>query len=108
MLPQLETYEVPMAVIVKNTASGIYWIYVFIIYGEIFTSVIGNVFGLERQLRKYIALPGVIIVSFIFLCSYFISLVDYGTLLSYLYPVFGYISIAFILLLWMKPLNKSK
>jgi uncharacterized membrane protein YkvI len=105
MLPQVETYEVPMAMIVKNIASGLYWIYVFIIYGEIFTSVIGNAFGLERQLRKYIALPSIAIIFFIFLISYFISLVEYGELLSYLYPLFGYFSLAFIVLLWMKPLN---
>lgn len=108
MLPQVETFEVPMAVIVKNMASGLYWIYVFIIYGEIFTSVIGNAFGLERQLRKYIALPSISIIFFIFFSSYFISLIDYGTLLSYLYPVFGYFSLVFILLLWMKPLKPKK
>jgi uncharacterized membrane protein YkvI len=103
MLPEVETFEVPMAAIVKSVASGLYWIYVFIIYGEIFTSVIGNAFGLERQLRKYIALPSIIIIFFIFFSSYFISLVDYGTLLSYLYPLFGYFSLAFIVLLWIKP-----
>lgn len=103
MLPKIETYEVPMAIIVKNIASSLYWIYVFIIYGEIFTSVIGNVFGIERQLRKYVAIPSTVIVFLIFLSTYFISLIDYGTLLSYLYPVFGYLSLVFILLLWIKP-----
>jgi uncharacterized membrane protein YkvI len=107
MLPNLETYEIPMAVIMKNLASGLYWIYIFIIYGEIFTSVIGNIFGLERQLKKYIALPSMLIVSLIFIITYFISLVDYGTLLSYLYPLFGYISLLFIILLWIKPFPKQ-
>jgi uncharacterized membrane protein YkvI len=108
MLPNLESYEIPMAVIMKNVASGFYWIFVLIIYGEIFTSVIGNVFGLERQLKKYISLPSIIIVSLIFVITYFISLVDYSTLLSYLYPMFGYISLVFFVLLWMKPLPKEK
>lgn len=108
MLPKVETFEVPMAVIVKNIAPSIYWIYVFVIYGEIFTSVIGNVFGLERQLRKYISLPSISIVILIFLSTYFISLIDYGKLLSYLYPLFGYFSLAFIVLLWLKPINRKK
>lgn len=106
MLPGLETYEIPMAVIMKNIASGFYWIFVLIIYGEIFTSVIGNIFGLERQLKRYISLPSVLIVSIIFIVTYFISLIDYSTLLSYLYPLFGYISLLFFILLWMKPLPK--
>ncbi|NMD72790.1 hypothetical protein HHO41_21445 [Bacillus sp. DNRA2] len=108
MLPQFESFEVPMAVIVKNIAAVFYWIYVMVIYGEIFTSVIGNVFGLERQLQNYVTLPSLVIISGIFLSCYFVSLVDYGELLSYLYPLFGYLSLAFIVLLWMKPLIRDQ
>lgn len=107
MLPQLESYDIPMAVIMKTFASSFFWVYVFIIYGEIFTSVIGNVFGIERQVRKFAAIPSIVTVCFIFIICFFISLINYGTLLSYLYPVFGYISIVFIVLLWMKPFEKS-
>lgn len=38
---------------------------------------------------------GIAILSFAFV----ISMVDYGTLLSFLYPLFGYISLVFLLLL---------
>ncbi|MEH7344044.1 GerAB/ArcD/ProY family transporter [Bacillus sp. JJ1532] len=108
MLPQLESYDIPMAVIMKTFATSFFGIYVLIIYGEIFTSVIGNVFGIERQLRKYISIPSVVTVCIIFTICYFISLINYGTLLSYVYPVFGYISIIFIVLLWMKPFNEAR
>jgi uncharacterized membrane protein YkvI len=104
MLPNLEAYQIPMAVIMKSLASGFYWIFILIIYGEIFTSVIGNIFGLERQLKNYIKLPSLVIVSFIFIITYFISLINYSTLLAYLYPLFGYITLIFFILLWMKPL----
>jgi uncharacterized membrane protein YkvI len=106
MLPNIELYDIPMAVIMKNLASGLYWIFILIIYGEIFTSIIGNIFGLERQIRNYLSLPSLVIVGFIFIISFLISLVEYSTLLSYLYPVFGYVSILFIILLWMKPLEE--
>jgi len=108
MLPNLESYDIPMAVIMKTIASSFFWIYVFIIYGEIFTSVIGNVFGIERQVRQYIKVPSILTVSVIFVICFFISLINYGTLLSYLYPIFGYISIIFIVLLWMKPFHASQ
>ncbi|WHX42068.1 hypothetical protein QNH36_08025 [Mesobacillus sp. AQ2] len=105
MLPGFDTFEIPMAVIMKQLAASLYWIFVLIVYGEIFTSVIGNIYGLERQIQKHIKVPSMLIVSFLFLICYFISLIDYGTLLSFLYPVFGYISLVFIVLLWMKPVN---
>lgn len=103
MLPNLELYEIPMAVIMKNLAPFLYWVFVLIIYGEIFTSVIGNVFGLDRQLKQYMGVPTMVSITAIFTVSYLISLVDYGKLLSYLYPLFGYVSLSFFVLLWMKP-----
>lgn len=96
MLPDVEMYNIPMAVIMKNLAPFLYWIFVLVIYGEIFTSVIGNIFGLDRQLKQYLPIPTIISVAVLFLVSYVISLVNYGTLLSYLYPLFGYICMVFL------------
>ncbi|MCM3568714.1 hypothetical protein [Neobacillus mesonae] len=107
MLPNLELYEIPMAIIMKNLAPFFYWIFILVIYGEIFTSVIGNVFGLDRQLKQYMEIPTILSVTAIFFVSYLISLVNYGTLLSHLYPLFGYICMTFFVLLWMKPLEPS-
>lgn len=108
MLPEYEKYEIPMAIIMKNLASGFYWLFVIVIYGEIFTSVIGNVFGIERQLKQLIDVPAIASIIVIFSLSYFISLFDYGKLLSYLYPLFGNVSVLFIVLLWMKPMTDIK
>jgi uncharacterized membrane protein YkvI len=107
MLPNLEQYNIPMAIVMKNLAPFFYWIFVLVIYGEIFTSVIGNVFGLDRQLKQYLPIPTMVSVTLIFIVSYLISLVNYGTLLSYLYPLFGYICMIFFILLWMKPFTSS-
>ncbi|MBO0960374.1 GerAB/ArcD/ProY family transporter [Neobacillus sp. MM2021_6] len=108
MLPNLELYDIPMAIIMKNVAPFLYWIFVLVIFGEIFTSVIGNVFGLDRQLQQYIRIPTLVSVTVIFTVSYLISLVNYSTLLSYLYPLFGYICMTFFILLWMKPFTPRK
>ncbi|MED3623192.1 YkvI family membrane protein [Neobacillus thermocopriae] len=108
MLPNLELYEIPMAIIMKNLAPFFYWFFVLIIYGEIFTSVIGNVFGLDRQLKQYVHVPTIVSVTAIFIIAYLISLVNYGTLLSNLYPLFGYICMSFFILLWMKPFTPTE
>lgn len=108
MLPNLEIYEIPMAIIMKQTAPFFYWIFVLVIFGEIFTSVIGNVFGIERQIRQIVTIPTFITTSAIFIVAYLISLIDYSKLLSSLYPLFGYISLIFFILLWMKPLKNNR
>ena len=94
-----------MAVIVKKAASSIYFIYLFIIYGEIFTSVIGNMYGLERQIRRYVLIESLWIHGCVMVIVYFISRIEYGTLLGMLYPLFGYLSLIYLLLLWQKPVR---
>ncbi|WP_445488568.1 YkvI family membrane protein [Niallia sp. 03133] len=108
MLHDVDGYAIPMATIMKNLAPQLSWIYILVIYGEIFTSVIGNVYGLERQLSGYIKLPSILIIVFIFFISYMISFIHYGTLLSFLYPLFGYISLVFLLILWIKPIPQDQ
>ncbi|CAI9389950.1 YkvI family membrane protein [Niallia sp. Sow4_A1] len=106
MLKDVYLYSIPMAIIMKNLAPQLSWVYILVIYGEIFSSVIGNIYGLERQLRSFIPLPSMVIIGGIILVSYLISFVQYGTLLSFLYPIFGYISLVFLLFLWIKPVPK--
>ena len=95
-------FNIPTAYVMKTIAPFLYGLYLFIIFGEIFTSLIGNAFGLERQLKKVTGLPSwslyVCILGFCLL----IGQVDYGPLISYLYPLFGYISLSFLVLLMFK------
>ncbi|RST75315.1 hypothetical protein D4T97_008685 [Siminovitchia acidinfaciens] len=104
-LPDPAGYEIPMAVIVKKAAGALYYLYILIIYGEIFTSLIGNLYGLERQIRGYVPIHSFWIHICIFLVVYLVSLVKYGTLLELLYPLFGYISIGFLILLLIRPIK---
>lgn len=103
LIPDVTQYQIPMAVVMKSFVAGFYIIYIIIIYGEIFTSVIGGVFGLEKQLTNYWKGSSLMTFSGIFLVIYSLSFFEYSELLSYLYPLFGYMSLVFIILLWMKP-----
>ncbi|TRZ38893.1 hypothetical protein CEQ21_26370 [Niallia circulans] len=107
MLDNVDSYAIPMASIMRELAPNLSWIYIIVIYGEIFTSVIGNVYGLERQMSQYLRIPSILIIAVIFAVSYSISFIHYGTLLSILYPLFGYISLVFLLLLWLKPIPQK-
>ncbi|WP_059173727.1 hypothetical protein [Bacillus sp. FJAT-27445] len=107
-LPDLETYDIPMAAVMKNYSDSFHWVFVSVVYAEIFTSVIGNIYGLERQIKKIVPLHTAAISLGIFSVSYVASLIHYGTLLSFLYPLFGYVSLIFLILLWVKPLPKVK
>lgn len=104
VFPEIFSYEIPMAEIVKNFGSFIHILFLFIIYGEIFNSVVGNVFGITRQLERSFHLSNHHAVLLILLAIFLISQVGYGNLLSVLYPLFGYIGIIFLVRLLYKKL----
>ncbi|WP_409291980.1 hypothetical protein [Peribacillus sp. SCS-37] len=101
-LPDISQYEIPTAAVMKQFAIQFYWIYVLVVYGEIFTSIIGNIYGIERQLHNWLKIPSFTIYILLFIAAYTLSLINYGSLLSYLYPLFGKISAVFLFLLWLK------
>ena len=99
-LPNVVDYDIPSAIIMKSVAETLYWVFIFVIYGEIFTSVIGNIFGLERQISRFWKIPSLFIILLLFIVTVVISEIGYGRLLSFLYPLFGYISLIFLVLVW--------
>ena len=101
-LPDVTQYDIPSAELMKYFSTNFYWIFICVIYGEIFTSLIGNSFGLERQMQSYVRCKSMTIYVFILAASYFMSVIPYRTLLSFLYPLFGYISLVFLVLLFFK------
>ncbi|WP_449540482.1 YkvI family membrane protein [Ferdinandcohnia sp. Marseille-Q9671] len=98
-LPNVENFEIPMAEVMKSYMPAFYWLYILVIYGEIFTSVIGNLFGLERQITNVIQVRSVIIIAGILSIAYVISQLGYGSLISFLYPLYGYMSLILLVLL---------
>ncbi|WP_042349129.1 YkvI family membrane protein [Bacillus massiliigorillae] len=99
-LPNILEYDIPSAELMKSVATPFYWVFIFVIYGEIFSSLVGNIFGLEKQLQKYINVKSMSIFLALLLAAYLVSLIQYRTLLSVLYPLFGYVSLVFLLLLF--------
>ncbi|WP_223700559.1 YkvI family membrane protein [Sutcliffiella deserti] len=98
-LPNFQAFEIPMAEVVKISMVSFFGIYIFVIYGEIFTSVVSDIFGLQRQLESMWKVPKYLVTIVLVSIIYMISQVGYGSLIEHLYPLFGYISIAFLILL---------
>jgi Uncharacterized membrane protein len=98
-MPGIVQYDIPMAEIIEDLGWLVHLLFLLVVYGEIFTTLIGNVFGISRQLQSLWKLPGNAVVAAVLAAGYLISQVGFSPLLSYLYPFFGYIGI--ILLIWL-------
>jgi uncharacterized membrane protein YkvI len=101
-LPGLLSYDIPMAEVIKDFGKAMHWLFLAVIYGEIFTTLIGNVFGISRQLHTFIDVSEKWLVTGILLFSFIISQAGFGSLLTYLYPLFGYIGLILLITIAIK------
>jgi uncharacterized membrane protein YkvI len=100
--PESFLFEIPTAEIVKQFGSMIHVLFLLVIYGEIFNTVVANVYGVARQLSGNSRLKYNYAVLIILIFIFFISQIGYGQLLTVLYPLFGYLGLFFLGVLLMK------
>lgn len=98
-MPEILRFDIPMAEIIRGFGSFFHILFIVVIYGEIFTTLIGNVFGITRQIQSLYALPRNWVVLATLLSCLIISQVGFTSLLTYLYPLFGYMGIILLIFL---------
>lgn len=101
-LDDLAQTEIPMAFVIHALGAGMKYFFLAVMWGEIFTTLIGNVYGLAANLSQVVPFRLQTIMALIFLFGYLFSLVGFPTLVSYLYPFFGYSGMILIVLLVLR------
>lgn len=74
-------------------------IYVLLIFSEIFTTFIADLYGITLQLHQRTGMPKKVISALIMMVCYAISQFGFRNLLSFLYPLFGMFSLIWLYLL---------
>ncbi|MCI3920936.1 hypothetical protein MO973_11890 [Paenibacillus sp. TRM 82003] len=97
--PVIFQYEIPMGLVVAGMGTAIHFAYLLLIYAEIFTTFIANVFGLTLQVEQRTRLKRQTIVIGALLLCFGISFVGFKALLSTLYPLFGCLSLVWFTLI---------
>jgi len=92
--PVIFQYEIPMGLVVAGMGTVVHFMYLLLIYAEIFTTFIGNILGLSLQVEQRLRLKRRTIVVAALLLCFGISFVGFKALLSTLYPFFGLLSLA--------------
>ncbi|WP_246943796.1 hypothetical protein [Bacillus pinisoli] len=100
-IPNVTAYSIPMAEVIKVIGTVIHLLFILVIYGEIYTTLIGNVYGIARKLSASETPKNAIIISVLLVC-YFISLIGFDSLVKYLYPLFGYMGCVVLLAFMFK------
>jgi uncharacterized membrane protein YkvI len=103
-MPEILQFDIPMAEIIRGFGWFFHLLFILVIYGEIFTTLIGNVFGITRHIQSLYALPRNWVVLAILLICLLISQVGFTSLLTYLYPLFGYMGMILLIFLVVRRL----
>ncbi|TCS95912.1 YkvI family membrane protein [Hazenella coriacea] len=102
-LDDISRLNIPLAHVIHTLGIGMKYFFLIVMWGEIFTTLIGNVYGLAMNIKQVVPFHLHTIMVSIFLVGYLFSLVGFPTLVSYLYPFFGYCGLVLLLLLvWRK------
>lgn len=100
-IPNMTAYSIPMGEIIRQIGTVIHILFVLVIYGEIYTTLIGNVYGISRKISSSVSPSKMVILSILLVC-YFVSLIGFDSLVKYLYPLFGYMGCVVLLSLMFK------
>lgn len=107
-MPDIAKFEIPMGHLIRRLGKTIQLMYIIVIFAEIFTTFMSNVYGLCLQLQHRSRLPRRLLILIILFSCYIVSQIGFSTLLSVLYPLFGLVSLIwFVLIMWQRKAWRS-
>ncbi|MEC0369103.1 YkvI family membrane protein [Paenibacillus chibensis] len=101
-MPGIRQYEIPMGSIATHLGAAVQLIYVVLIFMEIFSTFVADIYGITLQLQQHLQLsPKLISVGVMFIC-FMLSQFGFSSLLSVLYPLFGCLAMIWAVKLVLK------
>lgn len=98
-MPGILQFDIPMGGIARELGAWMHWIYVFLIFMEIFSTLVADIYGLTLQLQERTRVsPGMLTAALLLIC-FLAGQFGFGPLLSTLYPMFGLLSLGWLFLI---------
>jgi len=101
-MPGITQFAIPMGGVARQLGSTAQAIYLCLIFAEIFSTLIADVYGLTLQLEEKLRWPRRLIVFGVLVVCFFAGQIGFASLLSLLYPVFGIVSLGWMVLMIRK------
>lgn len=101
--PEAAMAPLPMAELAKSSGTGLYWGYAFILWAEMFSTLIADVYGVTERLRSIIEWPFGRLAAVVALAGMLIGQIGFSNLIKYCYPFFGCVCLIVLLLTLGKP-----
>ncbi|MDI3256268.1 MAG: hypothetical protein QJR01_00830 [Kyrpidia sp.] len=98
--PVITDLELPMGGLARELHPAVHAVFIAVLWGEIYSTLIANVFGLIRMVQDLgrRVHPGSVAILLL-VAAFFISRIGFSNLVHGLYPIFGYVSLLLLFLL---------
>lgn len=101
-MPGVTQFDIPMGQIAYGLGAAVQMIYIILIFSEIFSTFVADIYGVSLQLKHRLSLHPKLIIALIMLFCYVMSQFGFKPLVSFLYPIFGLLSVFWMVLLIRK------
>ncbi|HEX3046235.1 MAG TPA: hypothetical protein VHY08_15875 [Bacillota bacterium] len=95
-LPYLQNAPLPMAVLAKFAGGWVYWGYALILWGEMFTTLLANTFGVAERLVSLTGFPFQVWVIVVVFVGISFGQIGFVNLIGTFYPLFGYLCLGIL------------
>ncbi|GAB6926381.1 hypothetical protein JCM10914A_03640 [Paenibacillus sp. JCM 10914] len=96
-MPGIAQFEIPMGSIAVQLGWMVQMIYLILIFLEIFSTFVANIYGITLQVQQRTSLSPKVITLGIMVFCYVFSQFGFSSLLSLLYPIFGGLCLLWVL-----------
>jgi uncharacterized membrane protein YkvI len=105
-LPSLTSSTLPMVELARLAGKVPYWGYAMILWGEMFTTLLANTYGVAKRLTVLSKLPYRFCLALLAVSGVIIAQAGFVNLIAGFYPVFGYLCLVILILLFFKQLRR--
>lgn len=102
--PAIAQLEIPLAPVIAKLGTLVTILFLTVMWAEIFTTLIGNIYGLAANLELFFPIGQKKVLIMLFASGYVCSLFGFSNFVQYIYPLFGYCGVATMVLLSIRRL----
>jgi uncharacterized membrane protein YkvI len=100
----IQNCDLPMAVLAKFAGVWVYWGYAVVLWGEMFSTLLANTYGVAQRMAVVTGWPFRVWVFILTTGGIVIGQIGFVNLIARGYPLFGWICLIILILLMGKPL----
>lgn len=102
-MPGILQFEIPMGKIAFGLGAAVSFVYLMLIFLEIFSTFVADIYGVTLQLEQRLPFSRKAVTRMVMLTCFVFSQFGFSSLLSFFYPLFGALSLVWAIKLILAP-----